>query len=171
MNKHHWLQLFAEDGGGEAPAEVPAEVPAEAPGTQAEASPPDPTARHWQRVDEIYGRMMQQAETLREVFPDFDLRLELQNPTFAQALGCGMTPESAYLAVHAAQILPAAMAYGAQYAREQLASSLMGGNRPEENGLSGGGAVKMGSGVGSLSRGEYDRICRMVEQGERISFG
>ena len=89
----------------------------------------------------------------------------------AQALGCGMTPEGAYLAAHAAEILPAAMAYGAQYAREQLASSLMGGNRPEENGLSGGGAVKMGSGVGSLSRGEYDRICRMVAKGERISFG
>ena len=163
MNKHHWLQLFADDGG-----EAPAQAPEEAPGTTAEASP---AARHWQRVDEIYGRMMQQAETLREVFPDFDLRQELQNPTFAQALGCRMTPESAYLAVHAAQILPAAMAYGAQYAREQLASSLMGGNRPEENGLTGGGAVKMGSGVGSLSRGEYDRICRMVEQGERISFG
>lgn len=96
--------------------------------------------------------MMQQAETLREVFPDFDLRQELQNQTFAQALGCGMTPEGAYLAAHAAEILPAAMAYGAQYAREQLASSLMGGNRPEENGLTGGGAVKMGSGVGSLSR-------------------
>lgn len=42
--------------------------------------------------------MMQQAETLREVFPDFDLRQELQNQTFAQALGCGMTPEGAYLA-------------------------------------------------------------------------
>ena len=85
--------------------------------------------------------------------------------------GCGMTPEGAYLAAHAAEILPAAMAYGAQYAREQLASSLMGGNRPEENGLSGGGAVKMDAGVGSLSRGEYDRICRMVAKGERISFG
>ena len=116
--------------------------------------------RHWQQVEEIYERMMQQAETLREVFPDFDLRQELQNQTFAQALGCGMTPEGAYLAAHAAEILPAAMAYGAQYAREQLASSLMGG-----------GAVKMGSGVGSLSRGEYDRICRMVAKGERISFG
>ena len=155
MNKHHWLQLFADDGG-------------EAPGTAAEASP---AARHWQQVEEIYERMMQQAETLREVFPDFDLRQELQNQTFAQALGCGMTPEGAYLAANAAEILPAAMAYGAQYAREQLASSLMGGNRPEENGLSGGGAVKMDAGVGSLSRGEYDRICRMVEQGERISFG
>ena len=42
---------------------------------------------------------------------------------------------------------------------------------PEENGLSGGGAVKMDAGVGSLSRGEYDRICRMVAKGERISFG
>ena len=37
--------------------------------------------------------------------------------------------------------------------------------------LSGGGAVKMDAGVGSLSRSEYDRICRMVAKGERISFG
>ena len=152
MNKHHWLQLFADDGG-----EAPAQAPEEAPGTAAEASP---AARHWQQVEEIYERMMQQAETLREVFPDFDLRQELQNQTFAQALGCGMTPEGAYLAAHAAEILPAAMAYGAQYTREQLASS-----------LTGGGAVKMDAGVGSLSRGEYDRICRMVAKGERISFG
>ena len=85
MNKHHWLQLFADDGG-----EAPAQAPEEAPGTAAEASP---AARHWQQVEEIYERMMQQAETLREVFPDFDLRQELQNQTFAQALGCGMTPE------------------------------------------------------------------------------
>lgn len=90
MNKHHWLQLFADDGG-----EAPAQAPEEAPGTAAEASP---AARHWQQVEEIYERMMQQAETLREVFPDFDLRQELQNQTFAQALGCGMTPEGAYLA-------------------------------------------------------------------------
>ena len=37
--------------------------------------------------------------------------------------------------------------------------------------VSGGRAVKMDAGVGSLSRGEYDRICRMVAKGERISFG
>ena len=43
MNKHHWLQLFA-DGGGESPAQAPEE----APDTAAEASP---AARHWQQVD------------------------------------------------------------------------------------------------------------------------
>ena len=163
MNKFR-LQLFAEGAEGEAGDTAP-EAGAET------AEVPSPAAAHWQRVDRIYEGLMQKAESLREVFPDFDIRRELQNPTFALAMRCGMEPEGAYLAAHAAEILPAAMAYGAQYAREQLAASMMGGSRPGENGLSGSGAVKMGSSVGSLSRGEYDRICRMVEQGERVSFG
>lgn len=158
-----WLQLFSQ---GEAGAEGGA---GEAP--EAGAAEQSPAAEHWQRVEALYDGLMQQAESLREVFPDFDIRRELQNPDFALALRCGLGIEGAYFSTHAAEILPAAMAYGAQYAREQLAASLMGGSRPGENGLSGSGAVKMGSSVASLSRGEYDKICRMVEKGERVSFG
>ena len=86
-------------------------------------------------------------------------------------LRCGMDLQSAYQAVHASEILPAAMAFGAQYAKEQLASVLAGPSRPGENGLSGGGAVRMGESISVMSRADYDRVCRMVERGERVSFG
>lgn len=164
MDNNNWMQLFAEgaEGGTEGtPVEGGAAAPAAESGTQA----------HWQRVDQIYDGIVREAESLRELFPDLDLRRESRNELFCNLLRGGADVESAYCGAHFRELLPAAMAYAAEYTRAQLAASMAGGSRPAENGLTGSGAVKLGSSVAALSPSDYARLCRLVEQGHRVSFG
>ena len=133
--------------------------------------PPAILAASWQRVDQIYDGIVREAESLRELFPDLDLRREARNELFCNLLRGGADVESAYCGAHFRELLPAAMAYAAEYTRSQLAASMAGGSRPAENGLTGSGAVKLGSSVAALSPSDYARLCRLVEQGHRVSFG
>ena len=161
MDNNNWMQLFAEgaEGGTEGtPVEGGAAAPAAESGTQA----------HWQRVDQIYDGIVREAESL--------LRRELsarlpEAELFCNLLRGGADVESAYCGAHFRELLPAAMAYAAEYTRSQLAASMAGGSRPAENGLTGSGAVKLGSSVAALSPSDYARLCRLVEQGHRVSFG
>lgn len=167
MDNNNWMQLFAEgaEGGAEGTPE------AEQSGVAAEQAPQSQTQAHWQWVNQIYDGIVQEAEGLRELFPDFDIRREARNKLFCSLLRSGADVESAYCGAHFRELLPAAMAYAAEYTRGQLAASLAGGGRPAENGLTGSGAVKLGSSVSALSPSDYARICRLVEQGQRVSFG
>jgi len=139
-----------------------------------EPSRPDETLvrRHWQGVERIYRELEHQAQELKQLYPDLDLGSELRDPRFSRMLRCGVDMRSAYQAIHAAQIIPAAMQFAARRMAEQLSSSMGSlSSRPAENGLTGGGAVRMGGQVSRMSRQDYDRVCRMVERGERVSFG
>ena len=46
-----------------------------------------------------------------------------------------------------------------------------GAYRPGENGLDSGASALTGRNVTKMTRQDYDRVCRMVERGERVSFG
>ncbi len=141
---------------------------------QPEPSRPDGALvrRHWQGVERIYRALERQAQELKQLYPDLDIGNELRDPRFSRMLRCGVDMRSAYQAIHAAQIIPAAMQFAARRAAEQLASSMGSfSGRPAENGLTGGGAVRMGGEVARMSRQDYDKVCRMVERGERVSFG
>ena len=167
-----WLQCFAEGTEGAAEGtEGLTQQQAEEP--QPEAQPENPLVReHWQRVDRIYQGWMEQAGALKQLFPDFSLRQELEDARFAGMLLAGVDVSSAYQALHAGDILPAAMEYAARTVEAQIASSLRSGAyRPGENGLSGGAAALVGRNVTNMTRQDYAKICRMVERGERVSFG
>ena len=82
MDNNNWMQLFAEgaEGGTEGtPVEGGAAAPAAESGTQA----------HWQRVDQTYDGIVREAESLRELFPDLDLRREARNELFCNLLRGG----------------------------------------------------------------------------------
>lgn len=200
--KDKWksLQLFAEgaEGGEAAPAEA-AESAAQESGNaepagaeariqlleqqlgtvleqlkQPEDRKADPALvqLHWQGVDQIYEALAQQAEGLKQLYPDFDLAQELRDRRFAGMLRAGVDMRSAFHAIHGDEILPAAMQYAARVVEQRLSGAMRAGvDRPAENGLHGSGAVRMGSEVSRLTRADYDKICRMVERGERVSFG
>lgn len=157
------------------------ELPGEPPQILEEAGEPEEqehsqpdealVRRHWQGVERIYRALEHQAQELKQLYPDLDLGSELRDPRFSRMLRCGVDMRSAYQAIHAAQIIPAAMQFAARRMAEQLASSMGSAARPAENGLTGGGAVRMGGQVSRMSRQDYDKVCRMVERGERVSFG
>ena len=91
-----------------------------------------------QAVEQHLQGLIQQGEMLKKTFPDFDLRAELQNPTFARltAPNSGLSVEDAYYAVHRAEIQQAnkqqqvaAMQYTAQQTAQALSNSIQAGQR------------------------------------------
>ena len=89
--------------------------------------------------DHIMG-LERQAEELKKVFPKFDLRTELRNPTFARmtAPNSGLSLEDAYYAIHRKELQTAAMQATAQATRQQISNAIQAnGRRPQENGTSG----------------------------------
>lgn len=95
-----------------------------------------------QMVEQHLQGLIQQGEQLKAQFPNFDIRAELQNPTFARltAPGSGLSVEDAYYAVHRADIQAAqkqqqvaAMQFTAQQTAQALSNSIQAGQRrPDE---------------------------------------
>lgn len=83
----------------------------------------------------------QQAEQMKAVFPNFDLRQELKNPAFARMTAPGkgiMSVEDAYRAVHRKEIEAASMQVIAQQTAQQISNSIQANSRrPAEAGITG----------------------------------
>jgi hypothetical protein len=92
-----------------------------------------------QKIQQHFVRLEQQAEAMKKVFPNFDLRTELQNPNFARMTSpnVGISVEDAYYAVHRNEIQTAAMQVTAQKTAEKISNAIQSGSRrPDESGAS-----------------------------------
>ena len=92
-----------------------------------------------QKFQEHIQKLEQQGEALKKVFPSFDLRTELKNPTFARmtAPGVGLSVEDAYYAVHRNEIQVASMQAAAQKTAQKISNAIQSGSRrPDEAGIS-----------------------------------
>ena len=93
-----------------------------------------------QRFQQHIANLEQQGEAMKKVFPNFNLRTELQNPAFARMTSpnVGISVEDAYYAVHRKDIQTAAMQVTAQKVAQKISNDIQSGNRrPNENGTSG----------------------------------
>lgn len=84
-------------------------------------------------------KLEQQGEAMKRVFPNFDLRKELQNPAFARMTSpnVGISVEDAYYAVHRNEIQTAAMQVTAQKTAQKISNAIQSGSRrPDELGTS-----------------------------------
>ena len=85
-------------------------------------------------------KLEQQGEALKKVFPNFDLRKELQNPVFARmtAPNMGVSVEDAYHAIHRKEIMARGMQVTAQQTAQKISNAIQAGSRrPDENGTTG----------------------------------
>ena len=92
-----------------------------------------------QKIQQHLMKLEQQGEAMKKVFPNFDLRKELQNPVFARmtAPGVGLSVEDAFYAVHRNEIQTAAMQVTAQKTAEKISNAIQSGSRrPDESGAS-----------------------------------
>lgn len=176
MKKRMVLQIFAEDGetSGEQTAEAAEEsvqtAPAEESGPQLMQESRE--AQLHEGAERIYAGWMEQAERLKQLYPGFDIRQEMADPRFCRLLGSQVDMQTAFEVIHNREIIPAVMQYAARTVEQRLASSMRFGlERPVENGIRDFGAVMLGSNAAGMSRKEFSRVCRMVERGERVSFG
>jgi hypothetical protein len=93
-----------------------------------------------QKLRDHFMKLEQQGEALKKVFPDFDLRKELQNPVFMRMTSpnVGVSVEDAYHAIHRKEIMAAGMQVTAQKTAQQISNAIQAGSRrPDENGISG----------------------------------
>lgn len=93
-----------------------------------------------QRIQDHLAKLEAQGAALKQTFPNFDLRTELQNPAFARMTspGVGISVEDAYYAVHRKEIQTAAMQVTAQKAAQKISNSIQSGQRrPSEAGTTG----------------------------------
>ena len=93
-----------------------------------------------QKVQQHFMRLQEQGEAMKKVFPNFDLRKELQNPVFVRmtAPDSGLSVEDAYYAVHRREIMAAGMQVTAQKTAQQISNSIQAGSRrPNEAGTTG----------------------------------
>lgn len=93
-----------------------------------------------QMLSQHFASLERQGEELKKVFPNFDLRTELQNPAFARMTAPGkgiMSVEDAYRAVHRNEIDAAASQIIAQKTAEKISNAIASGSRrPDESGAS-----------------------------------
>ena len=124
-----------------------------------------------ENANRFYSKMMEQAESVKKVYPSFDLRTEMQNPRFADLLRNNVDVRTAYEVLHKDDIIPAAMQFAAKTAEQKLTNSIIAnGARPAENGNSSQGATVVKSDVSQLSKADRQEIIRRVQRGEKIRF-
>lgn len=123
---------------------------------------------------EHFQRLAQQAEELKQQFPDFDLMREIEtNPRFVRmtAPGVGMSVQEAYFAIHGADIQKQSMQYAAQQAAKRIGDSVRAGaSRPMENGMGNRQAAPMGVDVKNMDAKTRAEYRRRIKAGEHIDF-
>lgn len=93
-----------------------------------------------QKIQQHFQKLEQQGEEMKKIFPNFDLRQELQNPAFVRMTSpnVGISVEDAYYAVHRKELQTAAMQVTAQKTAQQISNAIQAGTRrPAENGING----------------------------------
>ena len=119
-------------------------------------------------------KLEQQGEALKKVFPNFDLRTELRNPTFARLTSpnMGMSVEDAYYAVHRKEIDAARSQVIAQKTAQKISNSIQAGSRrPNENGTSGQAPSVTTFDYRTASREQREAFKKRIRSGEKIYPG
>ena len=113
-------------------------------------------------------RWLREANTLRERYPDFELRAELEDPAFVAAIQAGVPMELLYRGRHFDRLLSDA----AKTAEENVVQSIRAkGGRPAENGAGANNSpILTKSDPSQLILREFEQIARRVSRGERITF-
>ena len=123
-------------------------------------------------------RLQEQAEALKAIYPDFDLRTEMQNPVFVRMTspGVNVPVETAYYAIHRDELQKAAMQVSARKTAEQMANAIASGSRrPNEGTMNQASAPAAPRDYRSYSREEREalkkRILASEYSGEKIYPG
>ena len=122
--------------------------------------------------------LVAQGENVKQMYPSFDMDVEMQNPQFGRLLatlkgsGFGDPVRIAYETVHRDEIMGGAMEYAVKQTEQKISNSIQSGmTRPQEN-----GTAKVAAGAptaldpSKLSKAQIEDIKRRAARGERITF-
>ena len=123
-------------------------------------------------------KLKQQGETLKQVFPGFDLQQEMQDPAFVRMTSPsgGLTVEQAYRAIHYQEIETAIAQTAAQRAAENVAASIRSGaKRPREAGSTAQAPSVADFSYANMSKAQRDQLKKQIyaaqARGEKLYPG
>ena len=120
-----------------------------------------------QKIDQQMNQWEQEASKVRNLYPDFDLKAELDNPEFGKLLQRGVPMEHVYKVLHMDEIVEAAKKdTAAAYEKSTVQMQL----RPSENGLGNQVAVNGQRDVSKLTKKERAELAKRAQRGETITF-
>lgn len=121
--------------------------------------------------DRQFAKWANEERELRAIYPQFDLKQELENNWFRFLIANNEFPTAlrdAYEMVHRDEIA----ALKAQATEQRVVASIRAkGARPDENGTSSQSAFTVKDDVSKLSKKDMAEINRRAMRGEKISFG
>lgn len=118
-----------------------------------------------------YNQWVEEAEQLKQLYPNFDLATELENEEFRNDLvNSGKSLRHIYEAAHLQEIIAGAVQTTAARTREAVTSDIRSrGMRPAENGVR-SGSVAVKKDVNSLTDKDIDKVYARVKAGETVTL-
>lgn len=124
-----------------------------------------------EEAQKILARWERESETVKGVYPQYDLTAELMNPQFEKLLNAGVDVRTAYEVVHKDEIIPRAMQFTAQRTAAKVGAAIRdNASRPTEGALGGQGAVNTKRDVNNMTKEERQELIRRARRGERIEL-
>lgn len=124
------------------------------------------------RASEVLKGWEAEAETLKALYPGFELKTALRETgDFPKLLKAGLSLRRAYEAAHLEEILGEAMRYASRRASQRAAEALRAQRaRPQENPVAARAATSAATDVNSLTGNDIIRILGEVSRGAKITF-
>lgn len=125
-----------------------------------------------QRQNAMFAQWESDAAQLQEVFPNFDLGLEIQhNEQFAKLLDTGVDVATAFASTHLMELLHGSNETAAKQATQNVVNSIQQrSSRPAEGAMSHAPAIQRKSDPSALTNDDMDEIMRRVQEGESFAF-
>ena len=124
-----------------------------------------------QAAQQQFARWAQEAESVKQLYPSFNMNAEMQNGHFRDLLKKGVSVQKAFELIHMDEIINATARNAAKTASEQMTANIKSrAARPSENGTSSKSAVIVKNDVSSLTRAERAEIARRAQRGEKMKF-
>ena len=128
-------------------------------------------AEEEERARERLNVWIQQAEAMKEIYPSFDLRTELENPDFVKLLESGIDVRTSFEVNHRDEIMSGFGQAVAKNVEKKVVNSVKAnGLRPTENGVSASPSQNTKVNVSALTDEQIDEINRKVLMGEHFEY-
>lgn len=125
-----------------------------------------------EQARKAWDELKEQGEQLKQIYPRFDIGIEMQNPEFGRLIAVNVPLRTAYEIVHHDEIMEGGMQYAVQQTKENISKSIQSGSRrPAENGTRNVSPADTGSlDPSKLTAKDFARIKQAAQRGERITF-
>lgn len=117
-----------------------------------------------------YEQLMRTADSVKAIYPSFNLEAELQNENFGRLVATGVPMQTAYEVVHKDEILSSGMQYATQATAAKITNSIMSGmGRPTENSMQSQSTAALSKDdPRTYTKTDFERIKREAEKGSKI---